>query len=286
LILAYSQCIAHGINMTEGMTHQKTIVQSGLWPLYRFDPRLSHAGEHPFRLDSRKPTIPFADVVPMEARFAMTVRNDPEHAQGLIALAQQDIDDQWRYYEQMAAVERCVSTNGRRCTVVDLTTSYLGFTLANPIVASASPLTGDLDALERLEQAGVAAAVLPSLFEEQITGDELRVHALYEQQAELSAESLSFLPQARNDHSGPGDYLKRLEEAKHRVAIPVIASLNGSSPGGWARYARLLQDAGADAIELNIYFVPTDPRVTSPRSKLATSTSSPLCARQCSSPSP
>jgi pyruvate-ferredoxin/flavodoxin oxidoreductase len=106
LILAYSQCIAHGINMTQGMTHQKTVVQSGLWPLYRFDPRLSRAGDHPFQLDSRKPTVRFADVVPLEARFAMAVRNDPEHAERLIELAQQDIDDQWRYYEQMAGVER------------------------------------------------------------------------------------------------------------------------------------------------------------------------------------
>jgi pyruvate-ferredoxin/flavodoxin oxidoreductase len=113
LILAYSHCIAHGINMTEGMTHQKTIVQSGLWPLYRFDPRLARAGERPFHLDSRKPTIPFADVVPLEARFAMGVRQDPEHAERLIALAQQDIDEQWRYYEQMANVERFVPTNGQ-----------------------------------------------------------------------------------------------------------------------------------------------------------------------------
>ncbi|HMO84676.1 MAG TPA: pyruvate:ferredoxin (flavodoxin) oxidoreductase, partial [Lacipirellulaceae bacterium] len=106
LILAYSQCIAHGINMTQGMTHQKMLVQSGLWPLCRCDPRLSRAGEHPFRLDSRKPTIPFAEVAPHEGRFAQTLRNNPEHAAELIALAQQDIDDQWRFYEQMAAVER------------------------------------------------------------------------------------------------------------------------------------------------------------------------------------
>jgi pyruvate-ferredoxin/flavodoxin oxidoreductase len=106
LILAYSQCIAHGINMTEGMSHQKTIVQTGLWPLYRYDPRLAEAGEHPFRLDSRKPTIPFKELVPLEARFAMAARSDPENAERLIALAQRDIDEQWRYYEQLAAVTR------------------------------------------------------------------------------------------------------------------------------------------------------------------------------------
>jgi pyruvate-ferredoxin/flavodoxin oxidoreductase len=112
LILAYSQCIAHGINMTQGMSHQKTVVQTGLWPLYRYDPRLAHAGEHPFHLDSRKPTIPFAELVEQEARFAMVARTNPENASRLTALAQKDIDDQWHYYEQMAGVERDVQCNG------------------------------------------------------------------------------------------------------------------------------------------------------------------------------
>jgi pyruvate-ferredoxin/flavodoxin oxidoreductase len=106
LILAYSQCIAHGINMTHGMTHQKTIVQSGFWPLYRYDPRLARAGERPFHLDSRKPTVPFAELAQQEARFAMVARSDPKNAERLNALAQKDIDDQWHYYEQMAGIER------------------------------------------------------------------------------------------------------------------------------------------------------------------------------------
>jgi pyruvate-ferredoxin/flavodoxin oxidoreductase len=112
LILAYSQCIAHGINMTHGMTHQKTVVQTGLWPLYRYDPRSAHAGERPFRLDSRKPTIPFAELAQQEARFAMVARSDPQNAERLVALAQKDIDDQWHYYEQMAGVERDINCNG------------------------------------------------------------------------------------------------------------------------------------------------------------------------------
>jgi pyruvate-ferredoxin/flavodoxin oxidoreductase len=106
MILAYSQCIAHGINMTHGMTHQKDIVQSGLWPLYRYDPRLARSGDRPFHLDSRKPTMRFADLAAQEGRFAMAIRSNPEHAEELIALAQQDIDEQWHYYEQMAGVER------------------------------------------------------------------------------------------------------------------------------------------------------------------------------------
>jgi pyruvate-ferredoxin/flavodoxin oxidoreductase len=112
LILAYSQCIAHGINMTHGMTHQKTVVQTGLWPLYRYDPRSAHGGEHPFHLDSRKPTIPFAEFAQQEARFAMVARSDPKGAERLAALAQKDIDDQWHYYEQMAGVERNIQCNG------------------------------------------------------------------------------------------------------------------------------------------------------------------------------
>jgi dihydroorotate dehydrogenase (fumarate) len=129
--------------------------------------------------------------------------------------------------------------------------------LKNPVVASAGPLTGDLDTLRRLEQCGVSAAVLPSLFEEQICHDEQRIHALYEYQSFSSAESLSYFPKLRDYNVGPHEYLKMLEAAKKWVSIPVIGSLNGSSPGGWARYAKLIQDAGADAIELNIYLVAT-----------------------------
>jgi dihydroorotate dehydrogenase (fumarate) len=145
----------------------------------------------------------------------------------------------------------------------DLSTSYLGLSLKNPVVASAGPLTGDFETLCRLEQFGVSAAVLPSLFEEQICHDEQRIHALYEFQTYASAESLSYFPHTKDFNVGPSDYLKMLERAKKAVSIPVIGSLNGSSPGGWARYAKLIQEAGADAIELNIYFIPTDPELSS-----------------------
>ena len=106
LILAYSHCIAHGINMTTSMTHQKDVVQTGFWPLFRYDPREAQAGQHPFHLDSHKPTKRFQELAMQEGRFAMLARSDPEHAAHLFALAQQDIDDQWHYYEQMAGVER------------------------------------------------------------------------------------------------------------------------------------------------------------------------------------
>lgn len=106
LILAYSQCIAHGIDMSTGMTHQRELVRSGFWPLYRYDPRNAHAGTHPFHLDSHKPNLKFQDVALKEARFAMLARTQPERAGDLLNRAQQDIDDTWHYYEQIAGVER------------------------------------------------------------------------------------------------------------------------------------------------------------------------------------
>ncbi len=113
LILAYSHCIAHGIEMSTAMTHQKDIVRSGFWPLYRFDPRLARDGGRPFQLDSRKPTIPFRELAAKEARFAMLLRSSPERADQLFKLAQQDIDDLWHYYEQLAGVERDIAgSNG------------------------------------------------------------------------------------------------------------------------------------------------------------------------------
>jgi dihydroorotate dehydrogenase (fumarate) len=137
---------------------------------------------------------------------------------------------------------------------VDLSTRYLGLALKHPIVASASPLTGSLDSLLRLQDAGVAAVVLPSLFEEQIEHDEMAAHDLMLQGAELSPEAHGFFPQMQYS-TGPDKYLELVAEAKKALSVPVIASLNGHTPGGWTGIARKLQDAGADAIELNVYFL-------------------------------
>ena len=109
LILAYSQCIAHGIDMSTGMSHQKEAVQSGYWPLYRYDPRVAHDGGKPFHLDCRKPTIPFRQFAAKEARFSMLLRSDPARADQLLNLAQIDINDRWHYYEQIANVERSLA---------------------------------------------------------------------------------------------------------------------------------------------------------------------------------
>lgn len=146
---------------------------------------------------------------------------------------------------------------------VDLSTYYLGMKLSNPLgVAACPPLTGNVETLQRLEESGASVAVLPSLFEEQVEHEEAEIQALYEFQTESYAESLTHFPELDDYNTGPGRYLRHVEAAKNALSIPVIGSLNASSDGGWVRYAKLIQDAGADALELNIYFVPTDPDMT------------------------
>jgi dihydroorotate dehydrogenase (fumarate) len=146
---------------------------------------------------------------------------------------------------------------------VDLSTSYLGMRLAHPIVPSASPITGKLDVLKRLQDAGAPAVVLPSLFEEQITHDEEEMQRLAEFASESFAEAtFGYFPEMQDYNTGPTSYLKLIEDAKSALDIPVIASLNGSSVSGWLTYAKRIEEAGADALELNVYFVPADPAVT------------------------
>ena len=145
---------------------------------------------------------------------------------------------------------------------VDLTTKYLGLTLRNPLVIAASPLTRKIDSLVKLEEKGAAAAVLPSLFEEQIRHDEIEMARVHEIGTESFAEALSYFPEEEDYHVGPDSYLEAITQAKRAVTIPVIASLNGTSKGGWVRYAKMMQDAGADALELNVYFIATDLNMT------------------------
>lgn len=145
---------------------------------------------------------------------------------------------------------------------VDLRTPYLGLDLRSPIVASASPLTGELASARQLEQAGAAAIVLPSLFEEEILNEEIELARSLDAGTEQFAEALDYFP-AIGSYTGVGDrYLRRLERTKAELTIPVIGSLNAATTGGWVRYARLIQDAGADALELNLYHVAADPKMT------------------------
>jgi dihydroorotate dehydrogenase (fumarate) len=142
---------------------------------------------------------------------------------------------------------------------MDLTTRYLGLELRNPLVASASPLSNTADGVRRLADAGVSAVVLFSLFEEQLRREAARNAALAEAGTESFAESLSYFPETADADPGPRRYLSLLERAVAAVDIPVIASLNGATTGGWTDYARALEQAGAAAIELNIYHLPGDP---------------------------
>lgn len=145
---------------------------------------------------------------------------------------------------------------------IDLTSTYLGMTLRNPVVASPGPVTGDPDQWRRLEAAGVGAIVLPSLFEEEITSDSWWVSDLLDQGRDVVAEASDYLPEFRDYSIGPDRFLDLVTRAKDTVEVPVIASLNGTTSGGWVRYAARLVEAGADAIELNVYDVITEPRVT------------------------
>ncbi|MEW6128576.1 MAG: dihydroorotate dehydrogenase-like protein [Acidobacteriota bacterium] len=143
-----------------------------------------------------------------------------------------------------------------------LNTSYLGMNLRTPLIVSASPLSEELDNIKRMEDAGASAVVLHSLFEEQLTNDrfELNYHLSYG--TESFAEALTFFPEPLDYHLGPEGYLNHIRRAKEAVNIPIIGSLNGSSIGGWTDYAKEIEQAGADAIELNIYYIPTDPDIS------------------------
>ena len=142
---------------------------------------------------------------------------------------------------------------------MDLTTSYLGLQLRSPlIVGAAAPLSEDINNIKRMEDAGAAAVVLHSVFEEQLTQEQYELHHHLEYGTHSFAEALSYFPEPDLFHTGPEDYLNQIRKAKEMVNIPIIASLNGSTLGGWTDYARQIEQAGADALELNIYYVPTD----------------------------
>jgi dihydroorotate dehydrogenase (fumarate) len=147
--------------------------------------------------------------------------------------------------------------------MTDLTTTYLGLALKNPLVAAASPLSKQVDTVRRLEDAGVAAVVVYSLFEEQITHESMALNEFLVRGTDTMAEALSIFPDLGHYNLGPEEYLEHLRRLKEAVDIPVIASLNGTSAGGWVDYALKMQQAGADALELNMYYLPTDPDLDS-----------------------
>ena len=145
---------------------------------------------------------------------------------------------------------------------MNLTTNYLGMVLKNPIVASSSPLSHTVDSIRRLEDAGAAAVVMYSLFEEQIGFDSYYIDYHLTQGIDSFAESISYFPDMQSYNVGPDAYLNLIRRAKEAVNIPIIGSLNGTSVGGWTDYATLIEEAGADALELNIYYLPTNTQIT------------------------
>jgi dihydroorotate dehydrogenase (fumarate) len=140
---------------------------------------------------------------------------------------------------------------------MNLSTNYLGLNLRTPLVVSASPLSEEIDNIKRMEDSGAGAVVLYSWFEEQLRRDRIELSSALDQGTFSFPEALTYFPEPETFHLGPEEYLKHIRRAKDSVRIPIIASLNGSSAGGWTQYARLIQEAGADALELNIYYIPT-----------------------------
>jgi dihydroorotate dehydrogenase (fumarate) len=159
----------------------------------------------------------------------------------------------------LIAYKRFIQPNERSMDMPDLMTSYLGLQLKNPLVASASPLSKKVDTVRRLEDAGAAAVVMYSLFEEQITHESYELDFYLERGTHSYAEALSYFPDLDYHNLGTEPYLEHLHKIKQAVSIPVIGSLNGISTGGWVEYAHRIEQAGADALELNIYYLPTDP---------------------------
>lgn len=147
--------------------------------------------------------------------------------------------------------------------MTNLTTKYLGLTLKNPLVASASPLSKKVEMVKALEDAGIAAVVMYSLFEEQITHESNALDYFLTRGTESFPEALTYFPEFENYNIGPENYLDLIATLKSSVEIPIIASLNGISSGGWIEYAKKMEQAGADALELNIYYIPTDMKITS-----------------------
>ena len=256
LILAYSHCIAHGIDMRFGMKQQDLAAASGYWPLFRFNPMMRTVGENPFRLDLPRPRIPLKAYAYNELRYSSLANSRPEEADMLLTMAQAAVTEKYRQYEELASRDgsrfhpdarvqaqnrrhrrsaggSCRATAREACScawriahpresIMLLATKYLGLELKNPLVASASPLNSKLDNLRRLEDAGAAAIVLPSLFQEQIEAEAETLASRVDVYAESSPEAASYFPPAVSGPYGvrPDRYLELVRRAKEALAHP------------------------------------------------------------------
>ena len=279
LILAYSHCIAHGFDLRNGMKQQDLAVASGYWPLFRYVPAMRKIGESPFRLDSPRPTVPFKDYAYNELRYYALALTRPTEAAELLAPGPgrrqgkisnlRGICEPSRRADARAGHNRGGEGVGKEMTGIerndgpmDLTTRYLGLNLKNPIVAGAGPVTSDLHNIRRLEEFGAAAVVLPSIFEEQIEQEKQLIENMEAMGVDSYPEALTYFPPSESYGVGPTQYLETLYRASKAVDIPIVASLNGTTDRGWIDYARQIEQAGADALELNIYLIPTSPEIT------------------------
>ena len=262
LVIAYSHCIAHGIDMRNGLDQQYRAVASGHWPLIRYDPVVRAAGGNPFLLDSPRPRIPLADYTYRELRYRMLANADPAEAERLLGLAQQAVDQRWDLRGDGHPRRAPVPGRRRKDALMDLSTDYMGLALRNPLVASASPAVPDRRRRaapgRRRRRRGRPVLAVRGAGAPRGRAERSARRA----GTESFAEALSYFPAAADEDAGPRRYLSLLERAAAAVEVPVIASLNGVTPGGWADYARSMQDAGAAAIELNIYYLPGDPHTS------------------------
>ena len=241
LVIAYSTCIAHGFDMAGSMAHMRDAVRSGHWPLYRYHPD----AERPFQLDSKAPTVPLREFAGSEARFAMLARTAPEEFERLMALAEEDTRERWRYYEQLAGwpaspptCPTCPSLRPgrRRRSRRECGSSYQvpGLGVAEPAGRLAVAADRGAGGAGAAGGAGVGAVVLPSLFEEQLTHDQLELDRLLETTADHTGEASSYFPDLADYNTGPWSYLDHITQAKRALSVPVIASLNGITPAaGW-----------------------------------------------------
>ena len=275
LIIAYSHCIAHGIEMRNGLDQQYRAVASGYWPLIRYDPVRAHRRRQPVPARLPPPRIPLADYTGRELRYRALANTDPAEAERLHGLAEEAVAQRWAIYEEMATRRRA-GVRRRRPQADRLDEPRRPTTwasqLRNPLVASASPLSQTVDGVRRLADAGVGAVVLYSLFEEQLRREAAANAALVDAGTESFAESLSYFPAAAGDEPGPRRYLSLLERAAAAVDIPVIASLNGVTAGGLDRLRRA--HAGRPALPRSSSTSTTSPATpTSPAAKSSSATS-------------
>ena len=231
LIIAYSHCIAHGYDMSQGMAQQKAAVLSGYWPLMRYNPELRREGKNPFQLDSRAPSIPFKQYAYQEARYTMLARSNPETARELLRARPgrcspavgclresrrhaRRCRSSWQRHSPEPASSDTSTRDRRRREMIDITTTYLGLPMKSPIVASASPLCESLENIRHLEDAGVGAVVLPSLFEEQLDLESQAVDSDLSRGSESFAESLNYLPDLHTYNLGADGYLELIRKAQ------------------------------------------------------------------------